>query len=223
MDRNLFLQAIGKFTLGFMLVTGLLFASAGSFAYWNAWLFLAVLFIPMFLAGVFMMRHSPDLLRSRLNAKEEEREQRQVVISCGILFIVVFALSGLTFRFQWPAVPRCLVYVASVVFLSAYVLYAEVLRENRYLSRTVEVQEGQKVIDTGLYGIVRHPMYAVTLLLFLSMPLMLGSLPASLLMLRYPFLLVKRIRNEEQVLLKTLPGYDAYLQKVQYRLIPLIW
>lgn len=223
MDRNLFLQAIGKFTLGFMLVTGLLFASAGSFAYWNAWLFLAVLFIPMFLAGVFMMRNSPDLLRSRLNAKEEEREQRQVVISCGILFIVVFALAGLTFRFQWSTVPRCLVYVASVVFLLAYILYAEVLRENRYLSRTVEVQEGQKVIDTGLYGIVRHPMYAVTLLLFLSMPLILGSLPAFLLMLLYPFLLVKRIRNEEQVLLKTLPGYDAYLQKVPYRLIPIIW
>lgn len=223
MDRNLFLQAIGKFTLGFMLVTGLLFASAGSFAYWNAWLFLVVLFIPMFLAGVFMMRSAPDLLRSRLNSKEEEREQRQVVISCGILFIVVFALAGLTFRFQWSTVPRCLVYVASVVFLLAYILYAEVLRENRYLSRTVEVQEGQKVIDTGLYGIVRHPMYAVTLLLFFSIPLILGSLPAFLLMLLYPFLLVKRIRNEEQVLLKTLPGYDAYLQKVQYRLIPLIW
>ena len=223
MDAKLFGQAIVKFTLGLVIVAALLFVPAGGFAYWQAWLLLAILFIPMFCAGLVMMAKSPDLLRKRLNAKEEETEQKEVIAWSGVMFLAAFILAGLNFRFGWIVLPKWVPYVAAGVFLLAYVLYAEVLRENAYLSRTIEVQEGQKVVDTGLYGIVRHPMYMTTLLLFLAMPLVLGSVISFVIMLFYIPLIAKRIRNEEEVLEKGLAGYTEYRKKVRYRLIPFIW
>ena len=223
MDAKLFGQAIVKFTLGLVIVAALLFVPAGGFAYWQAWLLLAILFIPMFCAGLVMMAKSPDLLRKRLNAKEEETEQKEVIALSGVMFLAAFILAGLNYRFGWIVLPKWVPYVAAGVFLLAYVLYAEVLRENAYLSRTIEVQEGQKVVDTGLYGIVRHPMYMTTLLLFLAMPLVLGSVISFVIMLFYIPLIAKRIRNEEEVLEKGLAGYTEYRKKVRYRLIPFIW
>lgn len=223
MDKGLFAQAIGKFFLGLVLVAALLFIPAGSFAYWNAWLLLLLLFVPMFAAGIFMMLRCPDLLRKRLNLKEQEREQKQVVALSGLMFLAAFLLAGLNYRFGWFLMPDWSVWAAAAVFLLAYLLYAEVLRENAYLSRTIEVQEGQKVVDTGLYGIVRHPMYAVTLLLFLSMPIVLGSPLSFAVLLLYIPIIVKRIRNEEQVLLEGLEGYAAYREHVRFRLIPYLW
>ena len=223
MDAKLFGQAIVKFTLGLVIVAALLFVPAGGFAYWQAWLLLAIQFIPMFLAGLVMMAKSPDLLRKRLNAKEEETEQKEVIAWSGVMFLAAFILAGLNFRFGWIVLPKWVPYAAAVVFLLAYVLYAEVLRENAYLSRTIEVQEGQKVVDTGLYGIVRHPMYMTTLLLFLAMPLVLGSVISFVVMFFYIPLIAKRIRNEEEVLEKGLAGYTEYTKKVRYRLIPFIW
>ena len=223
MTPKLFLEAIGKFLLGVVLVGALLFLPAGSFAYYNGWLFMAVLFVPMFFAGIVMMCKNPRLLSSRLQAKEQQKAQDLVVKLSGLMFLAGFVVAGLGFRFGWYALPLWAVITAAAVFLIAYILYAEVLRENTYLSRTIEVQEDQKVIDTGLYGIVRHPMYSVTLLLFLSMPLVLGSVYAFLIFLCYPLLIAKRIRHEEAFLEKELSGYAEYKKKVKYRLIPFIW
>jgi len=220
---KLFLQAIAKFTLGFVLVGLLVFGAAGSLAFPNGWLFMLILFVPMFLAGIVMLCRNPALLQSRLKAKEKQREQNLAVKLSGLMFIAGFVTAGLDFRFQWSRLPKAAVIAAAAVFLLAYVVYAEVLRENTYLSRTIEVQNGQKVIDTGLYGIVRHPMYSATLLLFLSMPIVLGSVWAFLIFLLYPFIIAHRIKYEEAFLEKELDGYAAYKQKVRYRLIPFIW
>ncbi|MBE6936324.1 MAG: isoprenylcysteine carboxylmethyltransferase family protein [Ruminococcaceae bacterium] len=223
MTRSLFLQAIGKFFLGVLLVGVLLFLPAGTLHYPGGWLLMGVLFLPMFGAGLLMMRKNPALLRSRLQARESRREQNLVVKLSGLMFLLGFITAGLDFRFGWSALPRGVVIAAVVAFFAAYGLYAEVLRENTWLSRTIEVQENQQVIDTGLYGIVRHPMYSATLLLFLSMPLILGSFYAFLLFLCYPVLIVCRIRDEERLLQEELPGYTAYQKKVKYRLLPFIW
>ena len=223
MTKRLFFEAIAKFFAGLVMVSALLFLPAGTMDYPGGWLLIAILFIPMFLAGLVMMAVNPSLLRSRLNAKEKEREQDQVVKLSGLMFLCGFILAGLDFRFGWSHLPFAVNCVGAVLFLLAYVLYAEVLRENTWLSRTIEVQDGQTVVSTGLYGIVRHPMYAVTLLLFLSMPIVLGSIPALPVFLVYPLIIAKRIRNEEEVLSRDLPGYTEYLQKVRWRLIPFIW
>ena len=223
MTKRLFFEAIAKFFAGLVMVSALLFLPAGTVDYPGGWLLIAILFIPMFLAGLVMMAVNPSLLRSRLNAKEKEREQDQVVKLSGLMFLCGCLLAGLDFRFGWSHLPFAVNCVGAVLFLLAYVLYAEVLRENTWLSRTIEVQDGQTVVSTGLYGIVRHPMYAVTLLLFLSMPIVLGSIPALLVFLVYPLIIAKRIRNEEEVLSRALPGYTEYLQKVRWRLIPFIW
>ncbi|WP_286783070.1 isoprenylcysteine carboxylmethyltransferase family protein [Streptococcus sp. UBA4344] len=223
MSKKLFIQAISKFLLGFLLVAMLLFLSAGSLRFWNAWLLLAILFIPMFVAGLVMMVLNPSLLQKRLDAKESEEEQQSVIKWSALMFLLVFLLAGFSFRFNWMRLSPSVSYYASVVFLLAYGLYAEVLRENTYLARTIGVQEGQKVVDTGLYGIIRHPMYGATLLLFLSMGLVLGSLLSFIILLFYIPLIVKRIRNEEVVLEKYLKGYQDYQEKVRYRLIPFIW
>lgn len=223
MTAKLFFQAIAKFLLGVVLVGVLVFLPAGTLSFFGGWLLTGILFVPMFLAGIVMMIKNPDLLESRLNAKEKEKEQSLVVKLSGLMFLAGFIVAGLDFRFGWLPLPKAVNITAAVVFLLSYVLYAEVLRENTYLSRTIEVQENQKVIDTGLYGIVRHPMYAATLLLFLSMPLVLGSLISFVIFLAYPFIIVKRIRHEEAFLEKELEGYAEYKKKVKYRLIPFIW
>ena len=223
MSAKLFLSAILKFTAGVILVGALIFLPAGTLHYPQGWLLMGILFVPMFLAGLVMMAKNPNLLRSRLDAKEKEREQSLVVKLSGLMFLVGFILAGLSFRFGWLMLPKWVSIVGAVLFLSSYALYAEVLRENTWLSRTIEVQEGQTVVSTGLYGIVRHPMYAVTLVLFLSMPLVLGSGLAFVVFLTYPFIIAKRIRNEEEVLARDLPGYTEYLKKVRWRLIPFVW
>ena len=223
MTIKLFIQAITKFLFGFVLIGLLIFLPAGTLSFFNGWLFMGILFVPMFLAGIVMMFKNPDLLKSRLDAKEKQREQSTVIKLSGLMFLAGFIVAGLDFRFGWLTLPKGVVIVAAIVFLVAYILYAEVLRENTYLSRTIEVQENQKVIDTGLYGIVRHPMYSVTLLLFLSMPLVLGSIYSFLIFLSYPFIIAKRIKGEEEFLEKELDGYREYKQKVRYRLIPFIW
>ena len=223
MTMKLFIGAITKFLLGVVLVGILIFLPAGTFSFFNGWLLMGILFIPMFFAGIVMLFKNPDLLKSRLDAKEKQREQSLVVKLSGLMFLAGFVVAGLGVRFGWYALPKPVVIVAAVIFIIAYILYAEVLRENTYLSRTIEVQENQKVIDTGLYGIVRHPMYSVTLLLFLSMPLVLGSVYAFLIFLAYPFIITKRIKHEEEFLEKELNGYREYKQKVKYRLIPFIW
>ncbi|MBR5262983.1 MAG: isoprenylcysteine carboxylmethyltransferase family protein [Clostridia bacterium] len=223
MSKKLFVQAIAKFLLGVVLVGALIFLPAGTTAFFGGWLLMGILFVPMFLAGIVMMLKNPDLLKKRLNAKEKESEQSLVVKLSGLMFLTGFILAGLDFRFGWLPLPKGVSIGAAVVFVIAYALYAEVLRENTYLSRTIEVQEGQKVIDTGLYGIVRHPMYAVTLLLFMSMPLVLGSAISFVVFLAYPFIIAKRLKNEEDLLEKELDGYAEYKKKVKYRLIPFIW
>ena len=223
MTIKLFIQAITKFLFGFVLIGLLIFLPAGTLSFFNGWLFMGILFVPMFIAGIVMMFKNPDLLKSRLDAKEKQREQSIVIKLSGLMFLAGFIVAGLDFRFGWLKLPKGVVIGAAIVFLAAYILYAEVLRENTYLSRTIEVQENQKVIDTGLYGIVRHPMYSVTLLLFLSMPLVLGSIYSFLIFLSYPFIIAKRIKGEEEFLEKELDGYREYKQKVRYRLIPFIW
>ena len=223
MNSKLFMQAITKVLSGIILVGLLLFLPAGSFSYWNGWLLIGILFIPMIVAGFFMMKKSPELLQKRLNAKEEQSEQKAVIVLSGVMFIVAFIVAGLNFRFRWIVLPNWIVYAAAIVFLLGYILYAEVLRENAYLSRTVEVQENQKVIDTGLYGIVRHPMYMSTFLLFLSMPLVLGSVISFVIMLVYIPIISKRISNEEQVLENGLEGYSDYKKRVKYKVIPWVW
>ncbi len=220
---KLFLQAICKFLLGVVLVGVCIFLPAGTLHFWQGWLLMGILFIPMFIAGLVMLAKNPTLLKERLDAKEKEKQQNLVVKLSGLMFIAGFVVAGLDYRFSWFTLPMGVSIGGAVAFILAYILYAEVLRENTYLSRTIKVQEGQKVIDTGLYGVVRHPMYSATLILFLSMPLVLGSLFAFLVFLAYPFIIVGRIQNEEQVLEKGLVGYTEYKQKVKYRLIPLIW
>jgi protein-S-isoprenylcysteine O-methyltransferase Ste14 len=223
MAKKLFLSAIIKFLLGIILVGVLVFLPAGSLEFYQGWVLMGVLFIPMLIAGIIMMIKSPKLLASRLKAKEKQKEQDLVQKLSGLMFLVGFILAGLGYRFNWYILPLSVVIVASVTFIVGYVLYAEVLRENAYLSRTIEVQEGQKVIDTGLYGVVRHPMYSATLILFLSMPLILGSPYSLIVFLAYPFIIAFRIKNEEKFLEKELVGYKEYKQKVKYRLIPFIW
>lgn len=223
MTKKLFSQAMLKFSLGVVLIGLLIFLPAGTFHYWNGWLFMGILFVPMFLAGIVMMLKNPDLLKKRLNAKESETEQQLVIKLSGLMFLLGFIVAGLNFRFSWFVLPNAVIYGSTAVFLLSYLLYAEVLRENTYLSRTIEVQENQKVIDTGLYGIVRHPMYGATILLFLSMPLVLGSLPSFVIFLVYPLIIAKRIKNEEEVLERELDGYTAYRRKVKYKVIPFIW
>lgn len=223
MTKDLFIQAMAKFFGGVALLGLLIFLPAGTFTYWQGWLLMGILFIPMFIAGLVMMKKNPELLKKRLNAKEEEKAQKQVILLSGLMFLAAFILAGLNFRFQWLLLPDWAVWAAAVLFLLAYALYAEVLRENTYLSRSIEVQAEQQVIDTGLYGIVRHPMYAATLILFLSMPLVLASPLSFLVTLLYIPIINKRMVNEEEVLRQGLKGYDAYMQKVRYRVIPFIW
>jgi protein-S-isoprenylcysteine O-methyltransferase Ste14 len=224
MDKNgLFLQAIGKFLLGVIVIGLLLFLPAGSLQYWQAWLLMGILFVPMFCAGLVMMAKNPELLRKRLNAKEGEKEQQTVVKLSGLLFVAAFVVAGLNWRFGWYVLPDWAVWVSAGLFLICYLLYAEVLRENTYLSRTIEVQENQKVIDTGLYGVVRHPMYMATTVLFLTMPLVLASPLSFLIMLLYVPLIAKRMNNEERILEEGLEGYREYKQKVKYKVIPFIW
>jgi protein-S-isoprenylcysteine O-methyltransferase Ste14 len=223
MDKGLFTQSLVKFFLGVVIVGLLLFLPAGSFKYWQGWLLMGILFVPMFIAGLVMMARNPELLRKRLNAKEEEKEQKTVVKLSGLLFIAAFVVAGLNWRFGWCVLPAWAVRAAAGLFLICYLLYAEVLRENTYLSRTIEVQENQKVIDTGLYGVVRHPMYMATTVLFLAMPLVLASPISFLIMLLYIPLIARRIKNEEKVLEEGLEGYKEYKQKVKYKVIPFVW
>ena len=223
MDKELLIQAIIKFISGILIIALLLFLPAGTIDYFNAWLLMAVLFIPMFIAGVVMMFKNPDLLRKRLNAKEKEGEQKGVIAMSGLMFVGGFVIAGLDYRFGWFTLPKWIIVLSTVMFLLGYLLFAEVLRENAYLSRTVEVQENQKVIDTGLYGIVRHPMYLATIILFLSMPLILGSLISFIVFLIYPVIIAMRIRNEEQVLAEGLEGYEEYKERVRYKVIPFLW
>ena len=223
MEKGLFIQAITKFSGGLVLVGLLLFLPAGSLHFWQAWLLMGILFVPMLIAGLVMMGRNPDLLRKRLDVKEKESEQKTVVALSGLLFIASFVVAGLNWRFQWWVLPSWAVWVAAGLFLLSYLLYAEVLRENTYLSRTIQVQENQKVIDTGLYGIVRHPMYMATTILFLTMPLVLASPISFFIMLCYLPVIAKRIRNEEKVLEEGLDGYSEYKKKVKYRILPLIW
>lgn len=223
MDKELLIQAIIKFVSGILIIALLLFLPAGTIDYFNAWLLMGVLFIPMLIAGVVMMFKNPDLLRKRLNAKEKEGEQKGVIAMSGLMFLGGFVLAGLDYRFGWFELPEWMIVLSTVMFLLGYLLFAEVLRENAYLSRTVEVQENQKVIDTGLYGIVRHPMYMATIILFLSMPLILGSLISFVVFLIYPVIIAMRIRNEEQVLTEGLEGYEEYKERVRYKVIPFLW
>ena len=223
MNKKLFIQAIIKYVFGVLIVGGLLFIPANSFEYWNGWLFMGLLFIPMFIAGIILMIKNPELLRKRLNAKEQENEQKWVLLFSGLMFIAGFIVAGLNYRYKWIEMPNAVIIISSILFIIAYILYVEVLRENTYLSRTIEVQENHKVIDTGLYGIVRHPMYAATILLFLTIPLVLGSIISFIIFLIYPIIIGKRIKNEEKVLEKDLKGYTEYKKKVKHKLIPFVW
>ena len=220
---KLFLQALIKFLLGVIIFGLLIFLPAGSLQYWQGWLLMGILFVPMFVAGLLLMVKNPELLRNRLNAKEEEKEQKSVVALSGVMFVTAFVVAGLNWRFRWQVLPEWVVWVAAAFYLLGYSLYGVVLRENTYLSRTVEVQEDQKVIDTGFYGIVRHPMYTATIILFLSMPLVLASPISFLIMLLYIPLIAKRIRNEEVVLEEGLKGYREYKQRVKHKVLPYIW
>ena len=222
-DRSLLKDALIKYLLGIVLVSCLLFLPAGTLKWKDGWRFMGLLFMPMFLAGIVMYLKAPNLLRSRLSAKEKQSEQKEVIGFSGIMFLAAFIVAGLNFRFHWIKFPSPVVIIGCILFLLSYLLFAEVLRENSYLSRTIEVKEGQEVVDTGLYGIVRHPMYFATVFLFLSMPLILNSPISFVIMLGYIPIIVKRIRNEEEVLTKELKGYDEYRKKVRYRLIPFLW
>ena len=220
---KLALSALIKFTFGLALVGALLFLPAGSLAFFNAWLFIGLLFVPILILSIVLLVKSPDLLKKRLDAKEKQNSQKGVVAMSALLFLAGFIVAGLDFRFGWSHMPAWAVAVASAILLISYALYCEVMRENAYLSRTIEVQNGQKVVDTGLYGIVRHPMYAVTIWLFLAIPVLLGSLYALLCFLPYIPVIVVRILNEEKLLSAELDGYEEYKKRVKYRLLPLIW
>ena len=223
MKNNLFLQALKKIIAGFVAIGVLLFLPAGTLYYWNAWLFVAVLFVPMLFLGVMMLFKSPKLLEKRLNAKEKVNEQKWVVALSGIMFVAAFVVAGLNFRFSWHSLPDYVIWIGVVFFLLSYLIYAEVMRENAFLSRTIEIQENQKVIDTGLYGIVRHPMYSATLIMFLSIPLILGSVISFAIMLAYIPIIAVRMNSEEQVLEEGLRGYKEYKQRVRYKVIPFVW
>ena len=223
MRTGLLKDSILKYVSGIILIGVLLFLPAGDIHWKNGWLLMAVLFIPMFFAGILMYIKAPDLLRSRLKAKETQSEQKDVVRYSGVMFLAAFVLAGLNYRFRWTVLPEPIVWTGVVIFLLAYAMFGEVLRENRYLSRVIEVQANQTVVDTGLYGIVRHPMYSATVMMFLSMPLILNSLPSFLIMLAYIPIIAKRIKNEEAVLEENLKGYTDYKNKVKYRLIPFVW
>ena len=223
MDYTLIKSAIIKYISGLLLVGLLLFIPAGTFTYWQAWLLISILFIPMLILGLILIIFNPDLLKKRLNAREEQNEQKIVIILSIIMFLASFIIAGLNFRFNWIILPPLISYISSIVFLLAYGLYGEVLRENAYLSRTIEIQENQRIIDTGLYGIIRHPMYMSTLFLFLTMPLVLGSILSFIIMLMYIPIITIRIQNEELVLEKGLEGYTEYKKKVIYKVIPFIW
>ena len=223
MTLKLLIQAVTKFLLGAVLLGILIFLPAGTFAFFGGWLLMGILFVPMLLAGIVMIFKSPALLEKRLNAKEKQAKQSLVVKLSGLMFLAGFIVAGLDYRFGWFPLPKAVSIVAAVVFLLGYILYAIVLKQNAYLSRTIEIQENQKVIDTGLYGIVRHPMYSATLLMFLAMPLVLGSLISFAIFLAYPALIIIRLRSEEEFLEKELIGYTEYKTKVRYRLIPFIW
>lgn len=222
MDAKLFSQALIKFFFGLIIICLLLFIPAGTLSYSNGWLFIELLFIPMFIAGIIIFIKSPELLKRRLNAKEEESKQKIVVFISGIMFLLAFIVAGLNFRFGWSELPQIVIIIASIIFLLSYIMYAEVLRENMYLSRTIEVSENQKVVDSGLYGLVRHPMYTSTIFLFLSMPLILNSIFSFMIMLIYPIIIFFRIKNEEKVLENELEGYKEYKKKVKYKIIPFI-
>ena len=223
MRNKLSLQALTKTIMGFVFICVLLFLPAGTFHYWNAWLFMAVLFVPMIILGIVMLFKSPDLLKKRLDAKEKEDEQKWVVALSGIMFVAAFVVAGLNFRFSWHSLPDCVIWISVAMFLLSYLIYAEVMRENAFLSRTIEIQENQKVIDTGLYGIVRHPMYSATLIMFLSIPLILGSVISFAIMLAYIPIIAVRMNSEEQVLEEGLRGYKEYKQRVRYKVIPFVW
>lgn len=223
MRTGLLKDAILKYASGIILIGVLLFLPAGDIHWKNGWLLMAVLFIPMFFAGILMYIKAPDLLRSRLKAKETQSDQKDVIRYSGVMFLAAFILAGLNYRFQWTALPEAIVWISVVLFLLAYSMFGEVLRENRYLSRVIEVQANQTVVDTGLYVVVRHPMYSATVILFLSMPLILNSLPSFVIMLAYIPIIVKRIKNEETVLEEELKGYAEYKDKVKYRILPFIW
>ena len=220
---KLLFNALIKVIFGILLVGALVFLPAGTFAYFHGWLFMGLLFIPMVIAGFVMLFKSPELLARRLDAREKQGDQKAVVAVSGLMFIAGFVIAGLDFRFGWSIMPMAVTAAASVLFLVAYGLYAEVLRENAYLSRTVKVEQGQTVVSTGLYGIVRHPMYAATILLFLMMPLVLGSWYAAIVFLIYPALIIIRLKGEEELLCKELSGYSEYCEKVKYRIIPFVW
>lgn len=222
MNIRLFMQAIIKYLSGILVVGALLFIPA-TLDYWNGWLFMGLLFIPMFIAGIVLMIKSPDLLRKRLSIREKQGEQKQVILFSAAMFAFGFIIAGLNYRYKWIKLPNIVIVISSIIFVLAYILYAEVLRENAYLSRTIEVQDNQKVIDTGLYGIVRHPMYAATILLFLAMPLVLGSIISFIIFLFYPIIIVKRIKNEETILEKDLKGYLEYKKRVRHKIIPFVW
>ena len=223
MNKHLLTHALTKLLAGITLIGLLVFLPAGSLSYWQGWLLICILFLPMSIAGIFMLLKSPELLRKRLSAKEKENKQKVVVALSGLLFIASFISAGLNWRFNWWLSPDWAVWTAAAVFILSYISYAEVLRENEYLSRIIEVQDGQKVIDTGLYGIVRHPMYFATIIMFLSMPIVLGSPISLIIMLGYIPLIAKRILDEERVLTSSLDGYKDYKMRVKYRLIPFIW
>ena len=223
MNKNLIIKAFTKYFAGFVLLAALIFIPAGSLKFMNGWLFMGLLFIPMFIMGIVLLLKNPELLEKRLNAKETESQQKTVVAVSGIMFLAGFVTAGLDYRFKWLVLPKWVIIIASAIFLLSYIMYAEVLRENTYLSRTIEVQENQKVIDTGLYGIIRHPMYTATIFLFLSIPLVLGSLFSFLIFLVYPTIIIMRISNEEKFLESQLDGYAEYKKKVKYRLVPFVW
>lgn len=223
MNTKLLLNAFIKFLFGLVIIGLLLFIPAGTLHFWNAWLFIALLFIPMLILGIILGIKSPNTLEKRLNSKEKETQQKHIIGLSALTFIGGFIVASLDFKFGWSNLPLWIIVIASILQLIAYGLYAEVIRENAYISRTVEVQENQKVVDTGLYGIVRHPMYSATILLFLSIPIVLGSIFSFCIFLIYPILIVKRIKNEEMVLEKGLDGYSDYKKRVKYRIIPFIW
>ena len=220
---KLLASALVKFTCGLLMVGLLIFWPAGGFSYTGGWLLMGLLFVPMLIAGFVMFFKSPDFLRKRLDAKEKQAAQKGVLALSGLMFIAGFVLAGLDFRFGWSKMPLVVTVIAAVLFLAAYALYAEVMRENAYLSRTIRVEEGQKVVDTGLYALVRHPMYMVTILLFMMMPLVLGSWYALIPFAFYPAIIIVRLKDEEKLLSKELPGYEEYKKKVKYRILPFIW
>ena len=223
MDIKLLFQAITKFILGFLIIGLLLFIPANSINYWNGWLLIAILFVPMFIAGIVMFIKAPELLRERLDVKEKKTNQKVIIMLSGLMFLAGFIIAGLNFRYSWIIMPKSVTITSSIIFLLGYLLYAEVLRENKYLSRTIKVQENQKVVEDGLYGIVRHPMYLATIIMFLAMPLILGSIISFLIFLVYPIIIAKRIKTEEAVLEQELEGYAEYKKEVKYKLIPFVW